>query len=371
MERNLSILNSRKNTLDSWNMKILPHAWPGFSWNNLQQQDFPAQQTARNGGQFYWTCLYNAVAVGADQIFLGMFDEYDEGTQIMPMSDTHPNIYVDGTNSWGHYIDNEGHDPFWYLQLSEAAREMLNGQRPLSATLPLESEITPAAYGGEAATAYLGTNDVVAGLTHTQPGDGLTGGAFIGGLSCRTNDGSFYYFDIDDSFCFEVLDGQAATIDVEYFDSTAGAVMTLQYDGLSNPYTPHPDSQTAPGLGRWQHFRWNVEDGFFGNSQNGMSDFRIGFSGGVVVPVRRVSVFLPEELGGQPIDAPQIGFSNGRMEWPELSDATGWRLYSSDSLQSNNWQEVTGVVFANGVIRQDMVPTNGAAFYRLQKPARK
>ena len=123
--------------------------------------------------------------IGADQIFLGMFDEYDEGTSIMPMSDNHPAIHTE----WGYYIDNEGRDPFWYLQLSSAGREMLNGFRPLSATLPLESEVSPGAFAGEDATIHLGTTDVVSGLVHTQPDDGLTSGSFVGGHDCRCHPG--------------------------------------------------------------------------------------------------------------------------------------------------------------------------------------
>ena len=84
----------------------------------------------------------------------------------MPMSDNHPLPHT----AWGKYIDNEGRDPFWYLQLSGAAREMLNGFRLLSASTPAESAVPSAAYGGDGATAYLGTSGVAEGLVHPQPG---------------------------------------------------------------------------------------------------------------------------------------------------------------------------------------------------------
>ena len=370
MERDLSTLASRKATLDGWGMKILPHAWPGFSWNNLQQTVYPYQYTARAAGDFYWDKLYNAVAVGADQIFLGMFDEYDEGTQIMPMSDNHPNIYSEGP--WGHYIDNEGRDPFWYLQLSEAGREMLNGQRPLSSTIPLESEITPAAYAGEDATAYLGTNDVVAGLTHKQPADGLTDGLVLGSQNCRTNSKPYFYFDIDDALVYGVTEGQAATIELEYYDDAPGRTIRLQYDSVGAPYALHPDVEVTPGTGGWNPVRWNVDDAFFGNRQNGMSDFRINVTGGNVVAIRRVSVFLPEEQGGTVSGTNAVmEFVNDSLEWPDLYDAVGWRLTETDNLLSNDWQAVSGLVFTNGLVQYDLVYTNNAGFYQLRKPAKK
>lgn len=372
MERDLGVLNSRKSQLESWGMKILPHAWPGFSWNNLQMTQYPTSHTARNGGAFYWERLYNAVACGADQIFLGMFDEYDEGTAIMPMSDNHPNIYTDGTNTWGHYLDNEGRDPFWYLQLSDAAREMLNGQRALSATIPLESEITPAAFGGEDATAYLGTDIAGIGLAHTQPADGLTGSTFLGNQPCRTNAGPYFYFAIDDAFCSGVAEGQAATIELEYYDDVAGRTLRLQYDGVSSAYALHPGAERTPGASGWKAVRWNVDDAFFGNRQNGMSDFRIGVDGGDAVAIRRVSVFLPEERGGSPTDAPRIEFADTGLGWPEVSDATGWRLFESFNLASDPWSEVAGpFAFSNGMVRYDAMETNSASFFRLQRPAKK
>ena len=372
MERDLGDLNRQKATLDSWGMKILPHAWPGFSWNNLQQTVFPYQYTARDGGNFYWTRIYNAVACGADQIFLGMFDEYDEGTHIMPMSDIHPDTHPD----WGHYIDNEGRDPSWYLQLSGAAREMLNGQRTLSSTLPLESAITPAAYGGEDATCYLGTNDVVAGLTHRQPADGDTLGASLGGQNCRTNGPNpltdiYFYFDIDDTVVYANAAGQAATIEVEYYDIHPGIRFQLQYDGLSGSYTGHPDYIYPPGTGGWKTAHWNVADGYFANRQNGPSDFRIAVRSGETAAIRRVSVFFPEEEGGIPADAPWLDLTGMELSWPELSDATGWRLFDTGSLMTNDWNEIPGpFTFANGMVQYDMTTTNDSRFYRLERPTK-
>jgi len=374
MERHHSDLVSQKARLDGWGMKILPHAWPGFSWNNLKMTVHPQSYTARAGGAFYWDKLYNAVEIGADQIFLGMFDEYDEGTAIMPMSDNHPDIHTE----WGHYIDNEGRDPFWYLQLSSAGREMLNGFRPLSATLPLESEVFPGAFGGEDATVHLGTNDVVSGLVHTQPEDGLTFGSFVGGHDCRTNgpDPSaqfYFYFDLDDAVCFEKADGQAATVEIEFYDNHPGTRFRLQYDGLGGAYVDHPDIVDPPDSGGWKNIRWNIADGYFGNRQNGLSDFRIALFPGETTSIRRISLFLPEEQDGDAVsDAPRITRSAGTLQWSAVADATGWRLVESDDLSGNSWQEVAGpFTYTNGMVVYQGPATHSAGFYKLQRAARR
>ena len=69
-----------------------PHVWPGFSWANLKHlpTDSTVAFTPRAGGQYYADSLADVVGAGADRLFVGMFDEYDEGTAILPMSDDPP-----------------------------------------------------------------------------------------------------------------------------------------------------------------------------------------------------------------------------------------------------------------------------------------
>ena len=73
-------------------LTYLPHVKPGFSWANLMHQpsDEPNTWTPREGGAFYWSLLSKAAQAGIDRLFVGMFDEYDEGTAIMPMTDDPP-----------------------------------------------------------------------------------------------------------------------------------------------------------------------------------------------------------------------------------------------------------------------------------------
>lgn len=69
-----------------------PHVNPGFSWANLKHLPTGAteQFIPRAGGHFYEGLISKAVQAGADRLFVGMFDEYDEGTAILPMSDDPP-----------------------------------------------------------------------------------------------------------------------------------------------------------------------------------------------------------------------------------------------------------------------------------------
>ena len=166
--------------------------------------------------------------------------------------------------------------------------------------------------------------------------------------------GGYFYFDIDDSFCFAKTEGQAATVEIEFFDSYPGSSLRLQYDGLGGPYLNHPDLIQPPDSGGWKTVRWNVSDGFFGNRQNEMSDFRIAIGAGNNAAIRRVSVFLPEENGGglRCLVLPGSTWWSEFLEWPETADAVGWRLAETESLASTNWQDVAGPFSrTNGMLR--------------------
>jgi hypothetical protein len=69
-----------------------PHVKPGFSWANLKHIPTGATDafTPREGGDYYEKQLVKAAEGGGDRLFVGMYDEYDEGTAIIPMSDDPP-----------------------------------------------------------------------------------------------------------------------------------------------------------------------------------------------------------------------------------------------------------------------------------------
>ena len=67
-------------------MLYLPVIYPGFSWDNLQQQPPGTSQISRLGGDFLWRQFYDAANLGLDMAFVAMFDEVDEGTAIFKVS---------------------------------------------------------------------------------------------------------------------------------------------------------------------------------------------------------------------------------------------------------------------------------------------
>ncbi|MBR6389242.1 MAG: hypothetical protein IKS15_03895 [Opitutales bacterium] len=74
------------------NIAYYAHIHPGFSWANLKhiQSNSDQAYTPRRNGEFVQGQIARAADAGADMIFIGMFDEYDESTAFMPMSDDPP-----------------------------------------------------------------------------------------------------------------------------------------------------------------------------------------------------------------------------------------------------------------------------------------
>jgi autotransporter-associated beta strand protein len=275
---------------------FFPHVWPGFSWAHLKQ--LPAtpltQYTARSGGQFFWDKgrdWINASA-GADRLFIGMFDEYDEATHVMPHTDDHPNPYTE----WGRFIDNEGKPSDWWMMLTDELKRMMWGQRTNTGTLPTVASLSNRSNIGAEAAVDLGATDSLTSLSRVPAADGNTTVETVGGKECRGNTtlatDRYLYFNVNNSFAYQLVNGDV-TIEVEYYDITGSTTLGLQYDGTGANYTTHSQSVTTTGSNTWRTVRFEIADAYFGGRQNGGSDFRLTF-GGKKLNVNRVWVRLPE-----------------------------------------------------------------------------
>lgn len=126
----------------------LPVAFPGFSWQNLQQNN-RFDQIPRRGGRFLWRQFYKAFHdAGATMLYLAMFDEVDEGTAIFKCA-THPPIAETPTSVFSNPFlptGNAQHSPYdpgdallpsdHYLWLAGQGTRMLRGEIPLTETMP-------------------------------------------------------------------------------------------------------------------------------------------------------------------------------------------------------------------------------------------
>ncbi|HJZ59921.1 MAG TPA: glycoside hydrolase family 71/99-like protein [Gemmataceae bacterium] len=106
----------------------MPTAFPGFSWDNLKRAKPGSTAIPRRKGEFYWRQFAIFRALGIRTVFVGMFDEVDEGTAIYKVADQTP--------VGKHFVTYEGLPSDYYLRLTGAATRMIRGDAPLSEKIP-------------------------------------------------------------------------------------------------------------------------------------------------------------------------------------------------------------------------------------------
>src|SRR5205823_11424415 len=106
----------------------MPTAFPGFSWDNLRRTSPGKTMIARRKGEFYWRQFAIFKTLGIRTVFVGMFDEVDEGTAIYKVANQTP--------VGKYFVTYEGLPADWYLKLTGAATQMIRGAIPLSETIP-------------------------------------------------------------------------------------------------------------------------------------------------------------------------------------------------------------------------------------------
>ncbi len=116
-------------------MEYIPVVFPGFSWAN----HYPGKvlnQIPRNGGDFFWHQIYNAIDAGCNMVYVAMFDEVDEGTAIFKIAENSSQ-----TPTTGKFVtlDMDGIElpSDWYLRLTGEGTKMLRGEIPLTSTIPI------------------------------------------------------------------------------------------------------------------------------------------------------------------------------------------------------------------------------------------
>jgi len=106
----------------------MPTAFPGFSWDNLKRARPGSTAILRRKGEFYWRQFAIFRRLGVRTVFVGMFDEVDEGTAIYKVTNDPP--------VGRHFVTYEGLPSDYYLRLTGAATKMIRGEAPLSETVP-------------------------------------------------------------------------------------------------------------------------------------------------------------------------------------------------------------------------------------------
>ena len=108
-------------------LTFMPVVYPGFSWKNLKgvTTDIP-----RHDGAFLWSQFETAKRLGAPCVYVAMFDEVDEGTQIFKVNNKPPHGETFTYQSYGALPGDH------YLWLAGQATRAFRAAKPFPAEMP-------------------------------------------------------------------------------------------------------------------------------------------------------------------------------------------------------------------------------------------
>lgn len=119
-----------------------PTIWPGGSSHNLSNGQRAINDAPRQGGKFFWRQLWNIKHLGARTAYIAMFDEYDEGTAVLPAIPLKRSLptCTDPNRKFPFIaLDADGVDnlhPDWYLRICGFAGEAMRDSRRVYEELP-------------------------------------------------------------------------------------------------------------------------------------------------------------------------------------------------------------------------------------------
>ncbi len=108
----------------------IPVVYPGFSWDNLQKKKPGESTIPRRGGTLLWEQFHTLSKLGADSVFVAMFDEVDEGTAIFKVTNTPP--------AQAHFQTYEGLPSDWYLRLVGEATKRFHAKQSIPEEIPIK-----------------------------------------------------------------------------------------------------------------------------------------------------------------------------------------------------------------------------------------
>jgi hypothetical protein len=117
------------------NMDYQPCAYPGTSFFNTNGASSPKNQFPRNHGDFLWSQFSNFRSAGVKSVYVAMFDEVNEATQIFKTAENAQQIPA---GRWYLTLDADGVavSSDFYLRLTGDGGRMLKGLIPLQTQHP-------------------------------------------------------------------------------------------------------------------------------------------------------------------------------------------------------------------------------------------
>jgi hypothetical protein len=156
---------------NSHSMDYQVDVWPGFAWSNWNGG--APNQIPRLHGDFMWEQFANVRNQGIPNLYIGMFDEYDEATAIAKAAE---DASMKPTNQYFLTLDADGvHvSSDFYLRLTQDGAKMVKGITGLVWTHPTAHTVGGGGYLDhcDATTGWSGSNPVSINTSDKKEGTG-------------------------------------------------------------------------------------------------------------------------------------------------------------------------------------------------------
>jgi len=139
-------------------------------------------------------------------------------------------------------------------------------------------------------------------------GDGIREVDSVGSVVCKRNtkgfpdDKAFFYHQIEDTLIFEG-DHPEIFLCCEYYDTTSSGGIGLNYDGIFHMWSNGVGDAYITGTNQWKLHTFFLDDAYFGNRENGASDFRLAGRGDGPTYINRILIGsttpISTALGGE------------------------------------------------------------------------
>ena len=203
----------------------------------------------------------------------------------------------------------------------------------------------------------LGARDDNHGVWLETEMDGWHDAGVRSGVDCRHNDlsphgrwkGEFLYFRVSNEWAYQGSRPEV-WIRIEYFDESVNAAVRVEYDAIGDGLPARYNSAGViemKGTGRWLFHTFHLSDAYFGDRENGGSDFRIS-CGKNTVCLNRVWVYASAPPVSPSVISPANGVDVGGLReliWSEddAADSVKFRLTSKSVLDARAlWSSTFG-----------------------------
>ena len=146
VDNHRNTLTRDKEECDRLGIDYQPVVYPGFAWSQLKggNSDVPNEQP-RRAGDLFWRQAHNINDLGIPNMYLAMFDEYDEATAYMKAATDFTEIPTD------QYFLTLSTDGYWlssdfYLRAAQAASRMMKGIDAPTLENPVPHSLGPVYY---------------------------------------------------------------------------------------------------------------------------------------------------------------------------------------------------------------------------------